>query len=60
LGCIVDKEVLETGAYRSIAPFIDKYEKILYTSNLLYEVLFTLPNLTQKEKDFEVYKFFLN
>ncbi len=40
-------------------PFINRYEKVLYASNILYEVIFTLPNLTQKEKDLEVSKFYL-
>jgi len=46
LGIIVDDSTLELGAHESIRRHVSQYKKVLYASNPLYEIVFSLPNLT--------------
>lgn len=50
----VDEDTLETGVYESIRTFVSQHKKVIYTSNPLYEMIFTLPNLLRAQMNIQV------
>jgi len=48
LGPVVDAGVLDCGAYEAIREQVKKYEKIIHSTNSIYEIIFNIMNLSQK------------
>jgi len=52
MGIIVDESTLELGAHESIRRYVSQHKKVLYASNPLYEIVFSLPNLSAAQPNF--------
>ncbi len=42
---VVDENLLESGAHESIRGYVETHKKVVFASNPLYELIFSLPNL---------------
>lgn len=50
----MDDNILELGAHESIRHHVNQHKKVLFASNPLYEIVFTLPNLMSTQINLNV------